>query len=396
VFAPSRAGGNSILSTVCTALLAVVALFWICQAIDLAYGVPKGLSVNGTPPLADADCPPVSVLFSARDEAEKLPGALETLLALDYPRCEIVAVDDRSEDSTPALLEAAAQKNSRLKVVRVNELPSGWLGKPYGLQQAYENSTGEWLVFTDADVHFAPDLLRRSVALAQQQNWDHMTLLGEVEMHTPGERIVLPFLALNVLFAVKPWRVSNPRSRLYAGVGSFQMVRRAAYEKAGTHRRLAMEVVDDMKLGKILKQSGARSGVAKAEKSIYLQWHSGVANIIRGTTKNFFAAAQFKLWFAILNIVALLLCYVFPWIALPFAHGWALAFAIAGVALPVALQAGVDVQFGISPLYALTTWLGAFAFSWMILRSTIVTLRQGGIYWRGTFYPLDELKRGVV
>jgi len=364
--------------------------------VDLAYGVPKGLSVNRTPPLADAACPSVSILFTARDEAEKLPAALATLLALDYPRCEIVAVDDRSADSTPSILQAAAQKNPRLKVVRVNELPAGWLGKPHGLQQAYEHSTGEWLIFTDADVHFAPDLLRRALALAQQQKWDHLTLLGEVEMRTPGERVVLPFLAMNILMAVKPWRVSNPRSRLYAGVGSFQLVRRTAYEKAGTHRRLAMEVVDDMKLGKILKQSGAPSGVAKAEKSVHLRWHDGVPNIIRGTTKNFFAAAQFKLWFAILNVVALFLCYVFPWLALPFVHGWPLAFAIIAVAIPVALEAGVDFQFGVSPLYALTSPLGALAFSWMILRSTVVTLRQGGIYWRGTFYALEDLRRGLV
>ena len=348
------------------------------------------------PTLSGADCPSVSLIFAARDEAEKLGAALATLRALDYPRLEIIAVDDRSVDSTPQILEAAAVQDPRIKIVRVRELPAGWLGKPHALQQAYEQSTGEWLVFTDADVHFAPDVLRRALALALSRRWDHLTLLVNVEMTGPGEKILLTFFSMSVLLAAKPWRVSSPRSRFYAGVGAFQAVRRTAYEAAGTHRRLAMEVVDDMKLGKLLKQSGARSGVARAVKAVSVRWHSGVANIVRGTTKNFFAAFNFKIWVTSLNLAALVLFFLFPWAALPFAHGWALAFAIAATVIPLIAEAGVALQFRLNPLYGLTVPLGALIFGWMVLRSMIVTLRLGGIYWRGTFYPLDELRRGLV
>lgn len=379
-----------------TGALAFAALVWILQAIDLAIGVPQILSVDEIPPLADADCPAVSLIFAARDEAEKLGAALDTLLALDYPRLEIIAVDDRSADSTPQILEAAAARNPRLKIIRIDELPAGWLGKPHAMQKAYEKSAGEWLVFTDADVHFAPDVLRRAMALATRQRWDHLTLLVNVEMVGAGEKILLTFFSMSVLLAAKPWRVSNPSSRFYAGVGAFQAVRRSAYEAAGTHRRLAMEVVDDMKLGKLLKQSGARSGVAKAVKAISVRWHSGVANIVRGTTKNFFAAFNFKIWLTCLHLAALVLFFIFPWIALPFAHGWPLAFAIAATAIPVIAEAGTALDFGLSPLYALTVPIGALIFGWMVLRSMIITLRQGGITWRDTFYPLKELKRGVV
>ena len=138
----------------------------------------------------------------------------------------------------------------------MESLPAGWLGKPHALQKGYERSTGEWLIFTDADVHFAPDLLRRSVALAEQQQWDHMPLFGTAKMFTIGERIAMTFFALCFLLNVRPWHVSNPRSRFYAGIGAFQLIRRSAYEAIGTHRRLAMEVVDDMKLGKLVKDGG--------------------------------------------------------------------------------------------------------------------------------------------
>ena len=181
-------------------------------------------------------------LWRRGTKREKLPAALKTFLALDYPRYEVVAVDDRSEDATESILRGAAARDSRLKVVRIDALPSGWLGKPHGLEQAYKNSTGEWLVFTDADVSFAPDLLRRAVALARQCGWDHLTLLGRAEMYGFWETIAMTFFGMGFLMGTRPWSVSNPRSGAYVGVGSFQLIRRSAYEKMGTHRALAMEV----------------------------------------------------------------------------------------------------------------------------------------------------------
>jgi len=379
-----------------TILLGFVALIWVLQSLDAALGVRSLRSIADATPLSDADCPPVSILFAARDEAEKMPGALETFLALDYPRYEIVAVDDRSEDGTSRILQDAAQKDPRVKAVRVNKLPAGWLGKPHALQQAYQRSTGEWLIFTDADVHFAPDLLRRSIALAQREGWEHLTLLGNVKMVHPGEKIVLTFFAMSFVIGLKPWRVSNPRSSIYAGVGAFQLIRRGAYERMGTHRRLAMEVVDDMKLGKLAKEAGIRSGAAKDGGAVNVRWHDGLGNIIRGTTKNFFATTGYRPWLACLQLAAMLLMFVMPWVALPFARGWALASAATAVTLAIAAETGTALEFGISPLYAATVPMGALIFSWMLARSTIVTLWQGGVTWRGTFYPLEELKRGVV
>jgi Glycosyl transferase family 2 len=379
-----------------TGLFAAIALLWIAVAIDVARGVPSIPSLADFPLLPDAECPTVSVLFAARDEAEKLPAALETFLALDYPHCEIVAVDDRSDDGTQEILENAARTNPCLKFVRVNSLPAGWLGKTHGLQQAYEHSNGDWLVFTDADVRFAPELLRRAIALALEKGWDHLTLLSSVDMFTGGEKIAMTFFGMSFLLGIRPWCVSDPRSRFYAGVGSFQLIRRSTYEAIGTHRRLAMEVVDDMKLGKLVKQGGFRSGVARGFDSVSVRWHAGVGNIVRGTTKNFFAATGFRLAVASLQFFTLLLTCVFPFAALPFLRGWALAFDGIAVGLVMAMQGGVCVEVGVSPVYALTVPIGALIFAWMLARSTIVTLWQGGITWRGTFYPIEELKRGIV
>ena len=388
-----------------TGLLGCIALAWLLAAIDLARGallIPALQQVqsrlaergghNGNP----AATPRVSILFSALDEADKLPAALQTFLAQDYPDYEVIAVDDRSEDATGSILDAAARANSRLKVVHVTSLPTGWLGKPHGLQTAFEHSSGEWLVFTDADVCFKPDVLRASIALADERHWDHLTLLCHAEMFTAGEKIVMTFFAMSFMLGLRPWRASDPRSSAYVGVGAFQLIRRNAYEKMGTHRRLAMEVVDDVKLGKLVKQAGLRSGVATAGRAVSVHWHSGLGNIIRGTTKNFYATTGFRLWIACGQVAGTLLMFLLPWAALPFVRGWARVFAAVAIVLPVLAQAGAALEFEESPLYAVTQPLGALIFAWMLVRSTIVTLRQGGIRWRGTFYAIEELKRGVV
>lgn len=108
-----------------TALCGAIGLGWILAVMDTARGVRTIPSLASVAP-PDADCPSVSILFAARDEGEKLPDALETFLALDYPRYEVIAVDDRSEDATPEILAAAEKKDARLKAVRVDSLPSGW------------------------------------------------------------------------------------------------------------------------------------------------------------------------------------------------------------------------------------------------------------------------------
>ncbi len=377
-------------------LLCVVAMLWVIEAIDIGRGVPSIPWLADAMPLKDEACPPISILFAARDEAEKLPDALETMLALDYPRYEVVAADDRSEDATEQILARLATRDPRLKRVRVDSLPGGWLGKPHALQRAYERSTGEWLVFTDADVHFEPDVLRRAVALVENKGWDHLTLLGRVKMSTPGEKIALTFFGFAFLVGTRPWMVSNAKSAGYLGVGAFQMVRRSAYATMGAHRRLAMEVVDDMKLGKLMKQAGFRSGAALAGNAVSVEWHSGVRNMILGTTKNFFAASGFRLWLTCVHILGLLGMCVFPFAALPFVRGWPLVFASIAAGLAVTVQAAVSLETGVSPLYALTHPIGALIFAWMLARSTMVTLWSGGITWRGTFYPLEELKRGMV
>jgi hypothetical protein len=378
------------------ALFAIPAIFWTTYGLKVAYGAAHLPWLKDYAPAADAECPLISLLFAARDEEEKLPRALATMVAIDYPNLEIVAVDDRSEDATGRILDEFAAQHPALRVVHVRELPEGWLGKPHALQKAYEGSSGEWLVFTDADVMFKPDCLRRVARLVQARGLDHLALLGDVERGGFWDNVLITFFGMSFQLAVDLYQVSNPNSRAYVGVGAFQMLKRGVYEACGTHRRLAMEVIEDMKLGKLVKQAGFRSGAAVAQDAVSVEWHMGLKNLVTGLEKNFFAAAGFRLEMVAAQVASILLFNVLPFAGLLMGTGWVQVLAAVSVLIAICFHLGGDMVMRVSPLYCLTLPLAALVFVYILLRSTAITLRQGGIYWRGTFYRLEELRRGLV
>jgi len=377
-------------------LFTLVAAFWVLHGIRAAYGARRLPWLKYFEPAQDVRCPSISLIFAARDEEEKLPAALATLARIDYPHLEIIAVDDRSLDATGRILDEFAADHPRLRAAHISELPNGWLGKTHALQKGYETSSGEWLLFTDADVRFQPDVLRRAITLAEQDNLDHLTLLCNVEMRGFWEKTLITFFALAFHLTTDAYRVSDPNSRAYVGVGAFQLLRRGTYEAIGTHRRLAMEVVDDMKLGKLVKQRGFRSGVALAQEYVTVRWQEGAGSVIRGVTKNFFAAFDYNLALAAAVMTGLLLLNAVPFFAVFAAHGWIRICSAIAVVIALFVHGTVAVVTKVSPLYALTHPIGAVLLSYMVARSVAVTLWHGGVTWRGTFYPLDELKRGVV
>jgi glycosyltransferase involved in cell wall biosynthesis len=373
-----------------------IGVFWIFVSLRTAYGTVNLPWLKDYSPCVDTPTPRISLLFAARDEEEKLPAALVTLADLDYPELEIIAVDDRSEDATRRILDEFAATHSRFRAIHVAKLPAGWLGKPHALQKAYEASSGAWLLFTDADVRFKPDTLRRAMALATERKLDHLSLFGDVEMVGFWETVLITFFGMAFHIATNPSGVINAKSKTYMGVGAFQLLKRSVYEASGTHKRLAMEVIDDMKLGKIVKQAGFHSGVGLAQDAVVVRWHAGARNVIHGVTKNLFAGTGFSVLRVIVSIVALLMTNILPFAGVAFGHGWVRILAAISVVMALALHAGVDVVVRASPLYCFTVPIGAVLFSYMLLRSTFLTLKQGGIVWRGTFYPLDALKRGAV
>jgi glycosyltransferase involved in cell wall biosynthesis len=348
----------------------------------------------------DQALPCVSIIVPARNEAEHIESALRSLLQLDYPDYEVIAVDDRSEDATGVIVDRLANEwrltesaHQRLDVLHVSHLPSGWLGKVHAMWKAAQQATGDWLLFTDADVVFRPDALRRAVLYGEREHADHVVLFPTMIMNSVGERMMMAFFSSQFVFAHRPWKVSDSKSRDSVGAGAFNLVRRSVYQQIGTHTALRLSVLDDMKLGELVKQHGFRQRCAFGRDLLRLRWIVGASGMLRNLSKNFFAILRFSIWFAMAAICGVLLINAGPFVGVCFAHGWARAGYLAALMAIVAVYFGMSGQNETSPLYFFLHPVGAIVFVFAMARSVALTLRQGGISWRGTFYRLAELKQ---
>jgi hypothetical protein len=235
----------------------------------------------------------VTLCIPARDEERELGAALDSWLAQDHPGLRILVVDDDSTDRTPELLaERQAREPGRLRVIRNRELPPGWLGKNHALHLASgqpEAMAADWLLFTDADVQAAPDLLRRAFAFLEENPADLLTLLPGIDTVSLAERVFLPLGNLFFLWLVPPGRVADPRSRACCGVGGFILVRRRAYDAVAGHAGAPMAVVDDMVLAHRVKAAGFRIRMAQGGPLLHLRMYHGLGAIIHGLRKNLLA-----------------------------------------------------------------------------------------------------------
>src|SRR6266571_4752287 len=277
-------------------------LLWLPAATALCVGMRRIESLTDVPPAADADCPSLSVVVPACNEAAAMEPALRSLLALDYPHLELIVVDDRSTDGTAAIVERLAAAHPQLRLLRVSELPSRWLGKNHALQVGSQAAGGDWLLFTDADVVFQPGALRRVMAWAARRRSEHVVALPRVVVHGFWERLFVPYFMAMFNLRYRPWKVADRGSPAYLGVGAFNLVRADRYRAIGSHAALPLEVADDMKLGKLLKAHGTRSGVVSAAGWISVRWVVGLRGIVEGLTKNSFAGLEFRLGTVVLSV----------------------------------------------------------------------------------------------
>jgi cellulose synthase/poly-beta-1,6-N-acetylglucosamine synthase-like glycosyltransferase len=378
----------------CLALL--TAILYGLIALDVLVGNRLVRSLRAVPSFPPPEAPLVSVITAARNEERNIREALASLLALAYPNFELIVVDDRSEDGTGAILERMAAESPALQVVRVTELPAGWLGKNHALWKGAGRAKGEILLFTDADIVMEPTVLSRAVRFFLEGRLDHLAVTPRLTM--PGTFLSMFGLSFVLFFSVfaRPWKARDPRSRCFIGIGAFNMVRAGAYRGVGGHETIRLRPDDDIKLGKILKKGGYRSDVAYGPEFLSVEWYSSVGQAIRGLEKNAFAGCDYRVSLALLGVGFHLLGSVFPYIAV-FTTTGAVRMIYGAVVLLLTLLIADCARFhGARPWQAVGFAPSAALFCWIILRTTILNLVQGGITWRGTFYPLEELRKNVV
>ena len=293
-------------------------------------------------------------------------------------------------------MAATSSALGKLRVLHIRQLPSGWLGKTHAMWTAAKSASGDWLLFTDADVLFKPDSLGRALAYAETVNADHLVLFPRMIMKKPAERMMIAFFQTLFVFGHRPWKVADPSTDDHMGVGAFNLIRRNVYEAVGTYEKLRLEVLDDMKLGKVVKKAGYRQRNVFGEDLISLHWAKGTLGVVNNLSKNFFAILSFQWPRALLSCFALAFLNLMPFVGVWIAHGWArLPYAVA-LGSMFMIYVGMSWKSSIPPYYFVLHPISTVLFVYAVLRSMYLTLSRGGVVWRGTKYPLDELRRGMV
>ena len=407
---------------------AILALAWVSRIVEAALGMPSVADVSRPEwdrnPVGAAGNSLVSIIVPARNEEESIEQALHTLLTLDYDNYEVIAVNDRSTDQTGEIMERVAASlqsrklqrqnsrlvspengetrvgqpllTSRLRVVHHRELPAGWLGKTHAMWTATNLAAGEWLLFTDADVMFKPESLRRALAYAEAEKADHVVVFPRMIMKQPGEYMMIAFFQTMFMFGHRPWKVADPKARDHMGVGAFNLVRRSVYDAVGTYERLRMEVVDDMKLGKVVKNAGFAQRNVFGADLISVRWAKGAMGVVDNLTKNFFAVLSFQWWRTLLSAFALAFINLGPFLGLWLAHGWERVPYAVALGSMFLIYIGMSWRSGVPPYYFLLHPVSTVLFIYTLLRSMALTLWNDGIVWRGTKYRLEELRKGMV
>jgi cellulose synthase/poly-beta-1,6-N-acetylglucosamine synthase-like glycosyltransferase len=236
-------------------LLALATLGWVAIAVR---GFQTRLALPSLKTIQDpgAELPSLTVVVAARDEAANIEQAMRSLLAQDYPGLALVVVDDRSTDGTGEILDGLASSETRMKVVHVSRLPEGWLGKNHANHVAGSAARSAWILFTDGDVVFEPDAVRRAVSYAQAQGLAHLVVAPRMVAHGFMERAFVSAFGLFATALFRAWELRRAGTRGFMGVGAFNLVRRDAYETVGGHTRLALEVLDDALNNGILTDLG--------------------------------------------------------------------------------------------------------------------------------------------
>jgi glycosyltransferase involved in cell wall biosynthesis len=367
--------------------------YWVFLALFLIINGSKVKYLSFIPTSSNDPAPSVVIIIAVRNEEHALRDALVSVCSLNYSNYRVLVINDRSTDNTENILMELEAKYDKLSVIKIEELPAGWLGKNHALYTGYTFSDEEYLLITDADVLYNKSVLNRAMNYCLKNDLDHLTILPGIISSSPVLKSVVLTFVIMLTALQRPWAAKIKTSKASMGVGAFNLVKRKIYESAGTHKTIAMRPDDDLKLAAYIKAAGASADVLYGISELQLEWYSSVKEFINGLMKNFFSGFDYNIFKAIGGTLGTLFFFVLP--------------------LPLLLIFGNDVE----RILALVIFLFQFILYWklpgsngkwwyafmsiyagiiivyVIIRSTIITLYNRGIYWRDTFYPLSELRK---
>jgi glycosyltransferase involved in cell wall biosynthesis len=374
-------------------LLFTVLVVWLVLSIDVWRGLAKVSEIEA---IKGTDSGPLlSIIVPARNEEESVTDSIASQLGQDYGRIEWILVNDRSTDSTHRKLGALAELDKRIRVLHLDTLEKGWLGKNQALYKGYALSKGSLILFTDADVLFKdPSILSRAVAFFQSQKLDHLTLAPGIKSQTFWLKSFVAFFLFGFSFYKRPWKANDPSSGTGMGIGAFNLITRSAYEDIGTHEKIRHMPDDDLQLGVHIKKRGKRQAFLTALYSLEVEWYHSLKEAFKGLEKNTFAGLHYSILLVLFAMTGIFCSTVLPFLTIFSGNPLIVMVSILIILFIFATYFKVIKKMtNESPLLFLSLPVTALLFIYSIARATFLTFKRGGIEWRGTIYSLKELRK---
>jgi hypothetical protein len=344
-----------------------------------------------TPPDPDA-WPKLSIIIPACNEGATLEAAMISKLEEGYPNLELVLINDRSTDATGEIVDRMAARDPRVTAVHIRELPEGWLGKLNAMHVGTQRASGDYLLFSDADIHYTRGALRKAVAYCESRGFDHLAVFPE--LWSTGLFLDSAMVAFGrfLISAARLWKVNDPRSRAAAGVGAFNLVRRSAFAKTQGFEWLKLEAADDMALGQMMKRATHRSALAFGRGQVGLHFYRTFGELARSAEKGA-AVTRFSIVIAVAMALIPILLEASP-VAGLFLGGLTRGLSIAALVLAIPASLTVGRLLGLSVPACLLSPLATIPMGVALARAGILGSRRNGIRWRGTDYPAKQMREG--
>jgi hopene-associated glycosyltransferase HpnB len=297
------------------------AWFWRVRSTDADRHVPK------EPP----QWPTVAVIVPARNEAETIAQVTASLVLQNYPgEFSITLVDDHSTDATAEIARQAADQHGaaeRLTILSASNLPSGWTGKLWALNEGLLSSEAsptapqppDFYWFTDADVAHAPDTLRDLIARAVQGSLDLTSLMVMLQAQTFPERALIPAFLYFFLMLYPPGWIADEDLATAGAAGGCVLLTRSALQRIGGLASIRSEVIDDCALAKAVKSTGGKVWLGLTRKSASLRAYDTFGEIRDLIARTAFTQLRYSPLLLVGTILGMFLTYVAP-VALLFAH----------------------------------------------------------------------------
>ncbi len=394
--------GNIGIIQICTVLTGFLFLFlaWRTRSFTKAlFSLKDQTSENFAQNLDESldesgAWPKLSIVIPARDEAHTIEAAAQSLLKIDYPNIEIVFVNDRSADHTGKIMDQIAAENAKFKAVHIEELPENWLGKVHAMHRGVAQTSGDWILMTDADVHFSVKSLKKAISYCRKNNLDFLTVIPDLLTPTFGLQMMMAHLYHQASLFFNPKKLNEASHKVCYGQGAFLLFNRNIYEKSEGLEWLKMEVVDDTGFALMMRRAGAKMGAVSGRNEIQLEWYPSLRSMIKGLEKNAFAICQYSvpvvIGFTAMTWLIFLGFTLFPILT----KSW--SYATFSLSCLLIYMLAIDNQLKrlmhIRPMSMLTFPFYYVFFPFIVLRSAVLAMKRSGIQWRGNFYSLEQLK----